>query len=168
MEYFQRFLAAGTGSGSLVRPIDEAHPYAPCESIQTLYRAACGFELPRWKQYFESATSSEEFKDLSAYCEHSPDERVRRGCFEGVGALASSNTEPDRASSLALCRSAATEDGYLYCVTGIVQHLHYWNASAYERVCDSAGLSEGALAYCRAYALTDVEKVDSLPLYQAR
>jgi hypothetical protein len=169
MEYFLRFLAAGAGDDSFIRPFDETHPYGPCGSIDAAYAAACGFELPRWKQYFENATSaSEEFADLGAYCESAPDERIRRACFEGVGALASIDTGPDRGASLALCRSTAAEDGYLYCVTGIVQHLHYWNIPAYEQICDSAGLGEEALAYCRTYAHTDVEKVDMIPLYQGR
>jgi hypothetical protein len=169
MEYFLRFLAAGAGDDSFIRPFDEAHPYGPCESVETTYSAACGFELPRWKQYFESAASaSEEFGDLGAYCSGAPDGRIRRGCWEGIGALASIETGPDTSASLTLCASTAAGTAYLYCVTGIVLHQHYWNTPGYERVCDGAGLSEGALAYCRTYAHTDVEEVDAIPLYRGR
>jgi hypothetical protein len=165
MEYFLRFLAETESGASAVRPLDPARPYAPCDSLADEYRAACAFELPRRKLYSEEASTPlvQRFSNLGAYCDAIP-APLDRPCFEGVGALAIIETKVDKDEAFGLCNAAEQGNGYIFCTTGIVLHLHYWSAPGYERVCDEAGLTGSALAYCREFAATDVEKVGSLPL----
>lgn len=164
MEYFLRFLAAG---GNIEpRLVDPERPFGPCASVDAWYAPACAFELPRWKLYAEHAEATpERLANLGSDCSAIPGERLSRACFEGLGTLASiESREPDGA--LATCINASSErTEYLYCVTGVVRHLHYWNTPAYEAVCTNAGLSENEDAYCRAYADTEIERVDELPLF---
>lgn len=167
MEYFLRFLAAGENGASSVRSLEGGQMYGPCASVDSFFGPACAFELPRWKLYFENPelTSLQQFQNLESYCQGMSDNRLVRGCFEGVGALASIQAGNDVGEAVELCRGAEADASFLYCVTGVVLHLHYWNVPNYGDVCTTAGLTDTALRYCKAYASTNVEAVGALPLY---
>lgn len=170
MEYNVRFLATPQDNGQFsTRPFSVADPYSPCLSVGSAYRTSCAFELPRW--WFNvgvtdiMTTDEQRFVRLGELCGNIPD-RLSRPCFEGVGLLASMEGE-DIPKTLALCNLAgASPLERVFCIAGVVLHMHFWDMPRYANVCDDAGLTGEYLRYCRDYATTDVERVDSVRLPQ--
>lgn len=81
-----------------------------CEKVAKQYRTACFFWLPQWwrDSHFKDAPLDELFKGLGDLCmKASRNEDERKGCFEGVGYIASPSVEFDKNKSKALCNEVS-------------------------------------------------------------
>ena len=169
MEYNLRFLT-GTGKDGVFhsRPYDKARPYDPCLSLSVRYQDSCAFALPTWWSNVAMGNLPIErrFSELNALCD-GMSSRLERPCFEGLGVMAAYLSNGDIPDSVALCKAPGSSLlQQLFCTTGIVLHLHFWQVPGYADVCEYASLTESFLQYCQNYAAADVEHFDAVPLPQ--
>jgi len=168
MEYNLRFLSLADLDGTLdVRTVDQRHLYEPCiSSIDEPFRTACASELPRW--WYFAAWADKDFAsvagEVGSRCS-GISEGLRRACFEGLGTFASFSTSADVNPERAIAICSGLEQPALerlYCTTGVVLHMNYWNMPGYMDVCGRSGFDGEYLRYCESYASTEIEELGSI------
>ncbi len=104
MEYNTPLAGAEKGLTPSSRAFDAAHPYEPCTSVPSEYRASCYFELGHW---FGSRTSDPD--TITTLCGGLSGE-PRSYCFLGVGDVTTARNTYSLAAAITFCDSFALED----------------------------------------------------------
>lgn len=152
MEYQLRIMADGVGNGS-PRPLDPAHPFAPCDSVLPIDRPACLFETPTWWLSSLGTRSQEQFQKFGVWC-GSLDGPERQACVEGSGFWIASLLDFDVNGILNACNaiSGGNAKARLSCLSSAARRFRAMQRPDVDTICVRFGLTGDALAYCNEFA----------------
>ena len=168
MEYNLRILANISVSGDYMpRTLTAENVSSVCDSVNGTYRSACVYELPYWWMLAlpSSMNTEQRFTRIGHYCDdlsaqHSGDAQP---CFEFTGRLAAVLSDYDTGQTKSYCTLAASDTRkMLFCLSKAASIYNSTKEPALSDVCSKFGLTDDALTYCSAIALSGPESTTTV------
>lgn len=82
MEYnFPTVEGASADPKFQTRQLSDATRYSPCDTIPTIFKESCYFELSKWW----NASAQKQYLNMQEWCLGAPDAEYRESCIMGIG-----------------------------------------------------------------------------------
>ena len=148
MEYNIRTMQGINGNEIVLRTLDSAHPFDPCDALGPAYQSFCFYEQPAWW----TTAGNQSVAHSATWCALLSNARNQDECFRGLGRMILNNTNGNAEQIVRQC-AEFPGDGVVACMSESVRLLlSQGDKTSWKYLCES--LEDSAALECSREAKT--------------